>query len=94
MSCLNVLTHFAKTLLCIVNFPFTEVRSTHCSQFVFSSWQVVGTLFFILASLLYQAPAELPQGSSESTNQGTSDMSELTIKALPEDGVVIQHTRL
>lgn len=55
-------------------------------------FQVLGTIFFLLASILYQPPPESPQSSCESTDHGIGD---LPVKDLPEDGVIINlHARL
>lgn len=57
-------------------------------------FKVLGVTFFILANTLYKAPPESPQSSCESTEHGTGDISDLTIKALPEDGVIVnEHAR-
>lgn len=59
-------------------------------------FQVLGTIFFLLASILYQPPPpESPQSSCESTDHGVGDMSDLPVKDLPEDGVIVNlHARL
>ncbi|XP_029995169.1 solute carrier organic anion transporter family member 4A1 [Sphaeramia orbicularis] len=58
-------------------------------------YKVLGTIFFLLASILYQPPPESPQSSCESTDQGIGEMNDLPIKALPEDGVIVNlHARL
>uniref|UniRef100_A0A087YCH9 Solute carrier organic anion transporter family member n=1 Tax=Poecilia formosa TaxID=48698 RepID=A0A087YCH9_POEFO len=58
-------------------------------------FKLLGTIFFLIASVLYQPPPESPQTSCESTDQGTEHASDLPIKDLPEDGVIINlHARL
>uniref|UniRef100_A0A8C3G503 Solute carrier organic anion transporter family member n=1 Tax=Cyclopterus lumpus TaxID=8103 RepID=A0A8C3G503_CYCLU len=58
-------------------------------------YKVVGTIFFLLASILYQPPPESPQSSCESTDHGGVDVSDLPVKDLPEDGVIVNlHARL
>uniref|UniRef100_A0A7N9AUG8 Solute carrier organic anion transporter family member n=1 Tax=Mastacembelus armatus TaxID=205130 RepID=A0A7N9AUG8_9TELE len=58
-------------------------------------YKVLGTVFFLLASVLYQPPPESPQSSCESTDHGLRDVSDLPIKDLPEDGVIVNlHARL
>ncbi|XP_043971837.1 solute carrier organic anion transporter family member 4A1 [Gambusia affinis] len=58
-------------------------------------FKLLGTIFFLVASILYQPPPESPQTSCESTDQGTEHPSDLPIKDLPEDGVIINlHARL
>ncbi|XP_038125048.1 solute carrier organic anion transporter family member 4A1 [Cyprinodon tularosa] len=55
----------------------------------------LGTIFFLLAGVLYKPPPESPHSSCESTEQGAEHMSSLPIKELPEDGVIVNlHTRL
>ncbi|KAG7224230.1 hypothetical protein INR49_000473 [Caranx melampygus] len=58
-------------------------------------YKVLGTIFFLLASILYQPPPESPQSSCESTDHGVGNMSDLPVKDLPEDGVIVNlHARL
>uniref|UniRef100_A0A3Q2PCY9 Solute carrier organic anion transporter family member n=1 Tax=Fundulus heteroclitus TaxID=8078 RepID=A0A3Q2PCY9_FUNHE len=58
-------------------------------------FKVLGIIFFLVASVLYQPPPESPQSSCESTDQGTDHVSDLPIKDLPEDGVIVNlHARL
>nr|XP_046252002.1 solute carrier organic anion transporter family member 4A1 [Scatophagus argus]XP_046252003.1 solute carrier organic anion transporter family member 4A1 [Scatophagus argus]XP_046252004.1 solute carrier organic anion transporter family member 4A1 [Scatophagus argus] len=59
-------------------------------------YKVLGTVFFLLASILYQPPPESPQSHlKETTDNGVGDVSDLPIKDLPEDGVIVnRHTRL
>ena len=58
-------------------------------------FQLLGTIFFLLASILYQPPPESPQSSCESTDHGAGDLSDLPVKDLPEDGVIVNlHARL
>ncbi|XP_028266760.1 solute carrier organic anion transporter family member 4A1 [Parambassis ranga] len=58
-------------------------------------FKALGTIFFLLASILYQPPPESPQSSCESTDHGGGHMSDLPIKELPEDGVIVnEHARL
>uniref|UniRef100_UPI0037E7E35F solute carrier organic anion transporter family member 4A1 n=1 Tax=Semicossyphus pulcher TaxID=241346 RepID=UPI0037E7E35F len=64
-------------------------------------YKVLGILFFMLASVLYSPPPESPHSSCESTDHGGGggggggDLSDLPIKDLPEDGVIINlHARL
>ncbi|XP_062248696.1 solute carrier organic anion transporter family member 4A1 [Platichthys flesus] len=57
--------------------------------------KVLGTIFFVLASVLYKAPTESPQSSCESTYHRATDTSEQPIKDLPEDAVIVNlHARL
>ncbi|XP_059920297.1 solute carrier organic anion transporter family member 4A1 isoform X1 [Gadus macrocephalus] len=51
-------------------------------------YKVMGIIFFLLASILYQPPPESPQSSCESTDQGAGDVGDLPIKDLPQDGVI------
>lgn len=56
--------------------------------------KLLGTLLFLFASIVYQAPPESPQSSCESTDPGAGDISDLPFKALPEDGVIVnKHAR-
>lgn len=62
-----------------------------CSTFS----QVLGTIFFLTASVLYKPPPQSPQSSCESTDHGVGDVSDLPVKGLPEDGVIVNlHARL
>ncbi|KAM4609729.1 solute carrier organic anion transporter family member 4A1 [Polymixia lowei] len=55
-------------------------------------YKVFGTVFFLLASVLYQPPPDSPQSSSQSTDQGAGD---LPVKDLPQDGVITNpHAKL
>lgn len=66
------------------------------------SVQVLGTLFFLLASVLYQPPPESPQSSCESTDHGVGDgagdsagdLADLPIKDLPQEVIANVHARL
>nr|XP_057941603.1 solute carrier organic anion transporter family member 4A1 [Doryrhamphus excisus]XP_057941604.1 solute carrier organic anion transporter family member 4A1 [Doryrhamphus excisus]XP_057941605.1 solute carrier organic anion transporter family member 4A1 [Doryrhamphus excisus] len=56
-------------------------------------YKVLGTVFFLLASILYQPPPESPQSSCQNTNPESGDMSNL--KDLPADGVIVNlHAKL
>ncbi|KAK5902943.1 hypothetical protein CesoFtcFv8_008151 [Champsocephalus esox] len=58
-------------------------------------YKVLGIIFFLLASILYQPPPESPQSSCESTDHGGGELSDLPVKDLPEDGVIVNlHARL
>uniref|UniRef100_A0A672ID27 Solute carrier organic anion transporter family member n=1 Tax=Salarias fasciatus TaxID=181472 RepID=A0A672ID27_SALFA len=58
-------------------------------------YKVLGIMFFLVASILYQPPPESPQSSCESTDHGAGPMSDLPVKDLPEDGVIVNvHARL
>ncbi|MEQ2258093.1 Solute carrier organic anion transporter member 4A1 [Xenotaenia resolanae] len=58
-------------------------------------FKLLGTIFFLVASVLYQPPPESRQSSCETTDQGTEHMSDLPIKDLPDDGVIVNvHARL
>ncbi|XP_062398063.1 solute carrier organic anion transporter family member 4A1 [Sardina pilchardus] len=66
-------------------------------------YKVLGTLFFLLASVLYQPPPESPQSSCESTDHGADhgtdhhaagDLGDLTIKELPHEVIANVHARL
>ncbi|CAJ1055087.1 solute carrier organic anion transporter family member 4A1 [Xyrichtys novacula] len=60
-------------------------------------YKALGILFFLLASVLYTPPPESPHSSCESTDQsgGGGGLSNLPIKDLPEDGVIVNlHARL
>ncbi|KAM9751793.1 LOW QUALITY PROTEIN: solute carrier organic anion transporter family member 4A1 [Menidia menidia] len=58
-------------------------------------YKVLGTIFFLLASILYQPPPRSPQSSCESTDQGAEHKSGLPAKDLPEGGVIVNlHARL
>ncbi|XP_023149195.2 solute carrier organic anion transporter family member 4A1-like [Amphiprion ocellaris] len=58
-------------------------------------YKALGTIFYLAASILYQPPPESPQSSCESTDHGTGNLSDLPIKDLPEDGVIVNlHARL
>ncbi|CAN9515915.1 unnamed protein product [Ophioblennius macclurei] len=52
-------------------------------------YKVLGIIFFLVASILYQPPPESPQSSCESTDHGSGPMSDMPIKDLPEDGVIV-----
>lgn len=76
-------------VMCVILFCWKAVINT-CIRF-----QLLGTIFFLVASVLYQPPPESPQTSCESTDQGTEHASDLPVKDLPEDGVIINlHARL
>uniref|UniRef100_A0A667ZHL6 Solute carrier organic anion transporter family member n=1 Tax=Myripristis murdjan TaxID=586833 RepID=A0A667ZHL6_9TELE len=58
-------------------------------------YKVLGTVFFMLASIMYQPPPESPQSSCESTDHGAADLGDLPVKDLPQDGVIVNpHARL
>uniref|UniRef100_A0AAY4E360 Solute carrier organic anion transporter family member n=1 Tax=Denticeps clupeoides TaxID=299321 RepID=A0AAY4E360_9TELE len=61
-------------------------------------YKVLGTVFFLLASILYQPPPESPQSSCESTDQGAGDSvgesGDLPIKDLPPEIIANVHARL
>nr|XP_040049616.1 solute carrier organic anion transporter family member 4A1 [Gasterosteus aculeatus aculeatus]XP_040049617.1 solute carrier organic anion transporter family member 4A1 [Gasterosteus aculeatus aculeatus]XP_040049618.1 solute carrier organic anion transporter family member 4A1 [Gasterosteus aculeatus aculeatus]XP_040049619.1 solute carrier organic anion transporter family member 4A1 [Gasterosteus aculeatus aculeatus] len=58
-------------------------------------YKVMGTIFFLLASIMYKPPPESPQSSCESTDHGGGDASDLPVKDLPGDGVIVNlHARL
>ncbi|XP_014001453.1 solute carrier organic anion transporter family member 4A1 [Salmo salar] len=61
-------------------------------------YKVLGTLFFLLASVLYKPPPESPQSSCESTDHGPGDSGgetgDLPIKDLPPEIIANVHTRL
>ncbi|XP_051516494.1 solute carrier organic anion transporter family member 4A1-like [Myxocyprinus asiaticus] len=54
-------------------------------------YKVLGILFFLLASVLYQPPPESPQSSCESTDVGGHD---LPIKGLPPEIISNPHAKL
>ncbi|XP_077371151.1 solute carrier organic anion transporter family member 4A1 [Festucalex cinctus] len=51
-------------------------------------YKVLGTIFFLLASILYKPPPESPQSSRESSDHETCDKSDFPVKDLPADGVI------
>ena len=58
-------------------------------------FQVMGTIFFLVASVLYQPPPQSPQSSCDSTDHGLGHLSDLPVKDLPDDGVIVNlHARL
>lgn len=61
-------------------------------------YKVLGTIFFLLASVLYQPPPESPQSSCESTDQGAGDSGgetgDFPIKDLPPEIIANVHARL
>ncbi|XP_056589569.1 solute carrier organic anion transporter family member 4A1 [Triplophysa dalaica] len=61
-------------------------------------YKVLGTLFFLLASVLYQPPPESPQSSCESTDAGGHDSrggtKELPIKHRPTEIIANPHAKL
>ncbi|XP_004565556.1 solute carrier organic anion transporter family member 4A1 [Maylandia zebra] len=58
-------------------------------------YKVLGTIFFLVASILYQPPPESPQSSCENTDHSMEHLSDLPVKDLPEDGVIVNlHARL
>ncbi|XP_076840429.1 solute carrier organic anion transporter family member 4A1 isoform X2 [Brachyhypopomus gauderio] len=59
-------------------------------------YKVLGTVFFLLASVLYRPPPESPQSSCESTDQGAGDAvsGDLPIKDLPPEIIANVHARL
>ncbi|XP_068184220.1 solute carrier organic anion transporter family member 4A1 [Antennarius striatus] len=52
-------------------------------------YKVMGLVFLWLASVSYRPPPESPQSSCESTDHGGRDGSDLPIKDLPVDGVIV-----
>ncbi|XP_041860972.1 solute carrier organic anion transporter family member 4A1 [Melanotaenia boesemani] len=48
-------------------------------------YKALGTMFFLLASVLYQPPPELPRSRCQSTSHGPGHMNDLPIKDMPED---------
>ncbi|XP_030625898.1 solute carrier organic anion transporter family member 4A1 [Chanos chanos] len=62
------------------------------------AYKALGTLFFLLASVLYQPPPESPQSSCESTDQGAGDgiggPADLPVKDLSAEIIPNVHTRL
>ncbi|XP_048097714.1 solute carrier organic anion transporter family member 4A1 isoform X2 [Alosa alosa] len=54
-------------------------------------YKVLGMLFFLLASVLYQPPPESPQSSCESTDH---DLGDLPTKDLPQEVITNVHARL
>ena len=78
--------------LCAIYLDYTLFPPCFICPLLF---QVLGTFFFLLASILYQPPPESPQSSCESTDHGVGDVSDLPVKDLPEDGVIVNlHARL
>lgn len=87
-------------------FVHTTLNSMPFSTFLFISlvgfsvcvMQVLGTLFFLLASVLYQPPPESPQSSCESTDAGGHDSrggtKELPIKHRPTEIIANPHAKL
>ncbi|KAM6982924.1 LOW QUALITY PROTEIN: solute carrier organic anion transporter family member 4A1 [Tautogolabrus adspersus] len=60
-------------------------------------YKVLGMMFFLLASVMYTPPPQSPHSSCDSTDIGAGggDLSDLPIKDLPEDGVIVNlHARL
>lgn len=62
-------------------------------------YKVLGMLFFLLASVLYQPPPESPHSSCESTDHGIGDhacgdLGDLPIKDLPQEVIANVHARL
>lgn len=60
--------------------------------------QCLGSLFFLLASVLYQPPPESPQTSCESTDTGGHDSrgetKDLPIKQRPPEIIANPHAKL
>ncbi|CAB1335918.1 unnamed protein product [Coregonus sp. 'balchen'] len=60
-------------------------------------YKVLGTMFFLLASVLYKPPPESPQSSCESTDHGAGDTGgdtgELSVKDLPPKIIANVHAR-
>nr|XP_019944418.1 PREDICTED: solute carrier organic anion transporter family member 4A1 [Paralichthys olivaceus] len=57
--------------------------------------KILGTIFFLLANVMYQPPPESPQSNCEDSSNRAADTSDQPIKDLPEDGVIVNlHTRL
>ncbi|XP_034028011.1 solute carrier organic anion transporter family member 4A1 [Thalassophryne amazonica] len=48
-------------------------------------YKALGTLFFLLASILYHPPPQSPQSSGESTDHRAGDLSDLSVQDLPVD---------
>lgn len=93
--------------ICLTEREFYSPSSNHsaclilCSLSLFirpSLRQVLGTLFFLLASVLYKPPPESPQSSCESTDHGAGDSGgetgDLSIKDLPPKIITNVHARL
>lgn len=61
-------------------------------------YKVLGTFFFLLASMLYQPPPESPQSSCESTDVGGHDSGgknrDLPIKDIPSEIISNPHAKL
>ncbi|XP_026862744.2 solute carrier organic anion transporter family member 4A1 [Electrophorus electricus] len=61
-------------------------------------YKVLGTVFFLLASVLYRPPPDSPQSSCENTDQGAGlaggDTGDLPIKDLPPEIIANNHARL
>ncbi|XP_049611579.1 solute carrier organic anion transporter family member 4A1 isoform X2 [Syngnathus scovelli] len=58
-------------------------------------YKVLGTIFFLLASILYKAPPESPQSSRENSDHEICNKSDFHVKELPAGGVIVNpHTRL
>ncbi|XP_070295618.1 solute carrier organic anion transporter family member 4A1-like [Salvelinus sp. IW2-2015] len=61
-------------------------------------YKVLGTMFFLLASVLYKPPPESPQSSCESTDHGAGnsggETGDLSIKDLPPKIISNVHARL
>ncbi|XP_041953749.1 solute carrier organic anion transporter family member 4A1 isoform X2 [Alosa sapidissima] len=59
-------------------------------------YKVLGMLFFLLASVLYQPPPESPQSSCESTDHDLGDLptKDLPTKDLPQEVITNVHARL
>ncbi|XP_016300570.1 solute carrier organic anion transporter family member 4A1-like [Sinocyclocheilus anshuiensis] len=57
-------------------------------------YKVLGTIFFLLAAMLYKPPPESPQSSCESTDVGGGEARDLPIKDLPAEIISNQHAEL
>uniref|UniRef100_A0A3Q2XFL5 Solute carrier organic anion transporter family member n=1 Tax=Hippocampus comes TaxID=109280 RepID=A0A3Q2XFL5_HIPCM len=57
-------------------------------------YKVLGTIFFLLASILYKPPPESPQSSCESSDHETCNKCDFPVKDLSADGVIVNpHAR-
>lgn len=56
--------------------------------------QVLGTIFFFLAAMLYKPPPETPQSSCESTDVGGGEARDLPIKDVPAEIIPNRHAKL
>ncbi|XP_061113706.1 solute carrier organic anion transporter family member 4A1 isoform X1 [Conger conger] len=58
---------------------------SHYSLIAGLIYKVLGTVFFLLASVLYKPPPDSPQSSCESTDHGAGDTGELPVKDVPQE---------